>query len=223
MALIIVFPAPELQSWNATGQSGYNEVSGGLVYPPYQDLAAKAAEIISYHLDQLGNSWGQNCKPPHIIVRKISDPNAISPEGQIQDPAEIIVEKLRDDFTSGKCPDWIREQLQEQQFDGIAVKKSLPFCPKTYVPKFTALTYGATILVPYFPIAEKRRNSLTKIALKPNQLLVFSSEAGKLTLSENTPILPSPKDCSQEERELQASYRKYGVIYTFSREELKAR
>jgi hypothetical protein len=77
--------------------------------------------------------------------------------------------------------------------------------------------------VPDFPIAEERRNSLTKIALKTNQLLVFSSEAGKLTLSENIPILPSLKDCSQEERELQASYRKYGVIYTFSREELKAR
>jgi hypothetical protein len=223
MALIIVFPAPELPSWNAAGQPGYKGVSGGLVYPPYQDLAAKAAEIISYHLDQLGNPWGQNCNPPCIIVRKISDPNAISPEDQIQDPAEIIVGELRDDFTSDECPDWIRDQLQEQKFGGIAVEKPLPFCPETYVPKCTALTYGAIILVPYSPIAEKRRNSLTKIALKPNQLLVFSSEAGKLTLSENTPILPSLKDCSQAERKLQASYRKYGVIYTFSREELKAR
>jgi hypothetical protein len=218
MALIIVFPAPE---WNAAGQPGYKGVSGGLVYPPYQDLAAKAAEIISYHLDQLGNPWGQNCKPPHIIVRKISDLNAISSKGQIQDPAEIIVEKLRDDFASGKRPDWIRDQLQD---GGIAVEKSLPFCPETYAPNHkTALTYGTIIWVPDFPIAGERRYSLTEIVLEPNQLLVFSSEAGKLTLSENTPILLSLKDCSQEERELQASYRKYGVIYTFSREELKAR
>lgn len=167
---------------------------------------------------------GGRCNPPCIIVRKISDPNAISPEDQIQDPAEIIVGELRDDFASGKRPDWIRDQLKEQKFGGITVEKPLPFCSETYVPNHkTALTYGTIIWVPDFPIAEKRRNSLTKIALEPNQLLVFSSEAGKLTLSKNTPILPSLKDCSQAERELQASYRQYGVIYTFSLEELQAR
>lgn len=220
MALIIVFPAPELQSWNATGQPGYNEVSGGLVYPPYEQLAAEAAEIIDGHWGELGNPWGQNCKPPHIIVRKISDPNAISPEDQIQDPAEIIVGELSNYFASDERPDWIRDQLQEQQSGGIAVKESLSFCPETYVPDHkTALTYGTIIWVPDFPIAEERRYSLTEIVLEPNQFLVFYSR-GKLTLSENIDIFTNPDDY---EKQKSSTSEAVGVIYTFSPEELKAR
>jgi hypothetical protein len=108
-------------------------------------------------------------------------------------------------------------------FLGIAVEKSLPFCPETYVPNHkTALTYGTIIWVPDFPIAEERRNSLTKIALKTNQLLVFSSEAGKLTLSENIDLFTNPNDYEQEKQKSSTS-KAVGVIYTFSQEELKAR
>ena len=222
MALIIVFPAPE---WNAAGQPGYKGVSGGLVYPPYEQLAAEAAEIIDGHWGELGDPWGQNCNPPHIIVRKISDPNAISPEDQIPDPAEIIVGELSNYFASDERPGWIRDQLQD---GGIAVEKSLPFCPETYAPNHkTALTYGTIIWVPDFRIAGERRYSLTEIVLEPNQLLVFSSEAGKLTLSENIDLFTNPNDYEKEKQKSSTSKpvtsKPVGVIYTFSLEELKAR
>ena len=223
MALIIVFPAPE---WNATGQPGYKGVSDGLVYPRYEQLAAKAAEIIDGHWGELGDPWGGRCKPPHITVRKIYDPNASSPEDQMPDPAEIIVKKLSNYFASDEHQGWIRDQRQEKKCDDIAVKNSLPFCSETYVPECTALTYGATILVPYSPIPEKRRYSLTEIVLEPNQFLVFYSRR-KLKLSENTDIFTNPNDYEKEKQKSSTSKavtsKAVGVIYTFSREELKAR